>query len=193
MTSFAIRSATSSDARDIAEIHYAGWQNAYGALVPPEQMAAKHPDRRVAFWQTRIADPADIVLIAHDEAGRAQGFIHGGKVVDHDIRSGSLAGFDCEIYVLHCRKETQGKGLGRMLMAEIACAFRQRGGAALILWAYTDNAYRPFYDKLGGEVVATGDDEGIADVAYGWRSLDQLVASPQDIKTGAGKRSMEKA
>jgi hypothetical protein len=78
-------------------------------------------------------------------------------------------------------------------MVEIARAFRERGGTAVMLWAYTDNAYRPFYDKLGGEVVATGDDEGIADVAYGWRSLDQLVASPQDIKTGAGKRSMEKA
>ena len=193
MSGFTIRPATPSDARDIAEIHYAGWQIAYGALVPPEQITAKHPDRRAPFWQARIADPADIVLIAHDAIGRAQGFIHGGKVVPHDIRSGSLAGFDCEIYVLHCRKATQGKGLGRLLMAEIARAFQQRGGAAMMLWAYTDNAYRPFYDRLCGEVIATGDDEGVADVAYGWRSLDQLVASPQDIKTGAKPRPMEKA
>lgn len=175
MTSFAIRPATQADARDIAEIHYAGWLNAYGALVPPEQMAAKHPDKRVPFWQARIADPADIILIAHDEAGRAQGFIHGGKVLPHDIRSGSLEGFDCEIYVLHCRKETQGKGLGRLLMAEIARAFQQRGGTSVVLWAYADNAYRPFYDRLGGEVVASGDDEGVPDVAYGWRSLMALM------------------
>ncbi|HWA48015.1 MAG TPA: GNAT family N-acetyltransferase [Dongiaceae bacterium] len=175
MSSFSIRPATQADARDIAEIHYAGWQNAYGALVPAEQMAAKHPERRVPFWQARIADPADLVLIAHDAAGRAQGFIHGGKVVPHDIRSGSLAGFDCEIYVLHCRKETQGKGLGRLLIAEAARVFQQRGGTALMLWAYTDNAYRPFYDRLGGEVIATGDDEGVADLAYGWRSLTALT------------------
>jgi ribosomal protein S18 acetylase RimI-like enzyme len=182
MSNFSIRPAVSGDARDIADIHYAGWLNAYGDLVPAEQMAAKQPDRRVPFWQARIADPADIVLIAHDAAGRAQGFIHGGKVVPHDIRSGSLAGFDCEIYVLHCRKETQGKGLGRLLIAEIARAFQQRGGTALVLWAYADNAYRPFYDRLGGEVIATGDDEGVADIAYGWRSLNGLRA---DVKAGA--------
>lgn len=182
MTSFAIRPATSSDARDIAEIHYAGWLNAYGALVSPEQMAGKYPDKRIPFWQARIADPADIVLIAHDASGRAQGFIHGGKVVPHDIRSGSLDGFDCEIYVLHCRKETQGKGLGRLLIAEIARAFQQRGGAALVLWAYTDNAYREFYKKLGGEVVAEGVDDGVADVAYGWRTLGRLRT---DVRAGA--------
>jgi ribosomal protein S18 acetylase RimI-like enzyme len=182
MSGFVLRPATQSDARDIAEIHYAGWLNAYGALVPAEQMAAKHPDKRVPFWRARIADASDIVLIAHDATGRAQGFIHGGKVVPHDITSGSLAGFDCEIYVLHCRKETQGKGLGRLLIAEIARAFQRRGGSALVLWAYTDNAYRPFYDRLGGEVVATGDDEGVADVAYGWRKLDRLCGTPN---TGA--------
>lgn len=182
MSAFTIRPATSSDARDIAEIHYAGWQNAYGDLVPPEQMAAKQPDRRVPFWQARIADPADIVLIAHDATGRAQGFVHGGKVVPHDICSGSLAGFDCEIYVLHCRKETQGKGLGRLLIAEAARAFQRRGGTALILWAYTDNAYRPFYDRLGGQVVAEGIDEGVADVAYGWPSLQTLVVLMNDVE-----------
>lgn len=184
MSGFTIRPATSSDARDIAEIHYAGWQNAYGALVPPEQMAAKHPDRRAPFWQARIANPADIVLIAHDASGRAQGFIHGGKVLPHDIRSGSLAGFDCEIYVLHCRKETQGKGLGRLLVEAVARAFQERGGTAVMLWAYTDNAYRPFYDRLGGEVVAEGVDESVADVAYGWRPLDLLLSASPIAVTG---------
>ena len=184
MSRFAIRPARPDDARDIAEIHYAGWQGAYGGVVPPEQMAAKQPDRRVPFWRKRIARADEIVLIAHDESGRAQGFIHGGQVLPHDIRSGSLAGFDCEIYVLHCRKETQGQGLGRLLMADAARAFRQRGGTALVLWAYTDNAYRPFYDKLGGEVVATGDDDGVADVAYGWRSLAKLTALDRPVPAG---------
>ena len=54
---------------------------------------------------------------------------------------------------------------------------RLDGLPALVLWAYTDNAYRPFYDKLGGEVVADGLDEGVADVAYGWRELSTLQVS----------------
>jgi GNAT superfamily N-acetyltransferase len=178
--SFTLRPATADDAREIAEIHYAGWRNAYGSVVPPEQMAKKQPEQRVPFWRERIARADEIVLVAHDETGdetgRMQGFLHGGPVLPHEITSGSLDGFDCEIYVLHCRKETQGKGLGRLLMAAAARAFRARGRSALVLWAYTDNAYRPFYDKLGGLVVAEGIDEGVADVAYGWPSLQTLLA-----------------
>lgn len=180
--SFAIRPATPEDARAIAEIHYAGWRNAYGGVVPAEQMEKKQPEKRLPFWRERIARSDELVLVAEDETGSPQGFIHGGPVLPHDIRSGGLDGldgFDCEIYVLHCRKETQGKGLGRLLLAAAARAFRQRGGSALVLWAYADNAYRPFYDKLGGKVVAEGIDEGVADVAYGWRTLDALIGPGQ--------------
>lgn len=181
--SFYVRPATPDDAAGIAEIHYAGWLNAYGRVVPAEQMEKKRPEKRVPFWRERIAAPDEIVLVARDKTGRMQGFIHGGKVLPHDITKGSLDGFDCEIYVLHCRKEMQGRGLGRLLIAEIARAFRTRGKTTLVLWAYTDNAYRPFYDRLGGQVVAEGLDDGVADVAYGWRSLVSLCP-PTDQGSG---------
>lgn len=190
---FVIRPAKPEDARDIAEIHFAGWQNAYHGVVPPEQMERKRPERRIPFWQERIAQADEVVLVAHDETGGMQGFIHGGKVLPHDIRSGSLDGFDCEIYVLHCRKETQGKGLGRLLIAAAAQEFKRRGRSALVLWAYSDNAYRPFYDKLGGQVVAEGIDDGVADLAYGWRDLDALAGpgqgaqSTQPAQPGGGR------
>jgi ribosomal protein S18 acetylase RimI-like enzyme len=165
---FTIRPAAAADARAIAEIHYAGWQIAYAHVVSDEQMAAKRPERRVPFWQARIADVDDLVLIAEDEAGKAQGFVYAGDVLDHDIRQGSLEGFDCEIYSLHCRKEVQGRRLGRLLMVETARAFQRRGRNALMLWAYRDNPYRRFYEKIGGEIIAEGFDDDIPDVAYGW-------------------------
>lgn len=183
---FAIRPATASDARAIADIHYAGWQVAYDGVVSDEQMAAKLPERRVAFWQARIAEPSDVVLIAEDEAGTVQGFVYAGDVLDHDIRSGQLAGFDCEIYSLHCRKDVQGRGLGRLLMAATARAFQSRGRTALMLWAYRDNAYRKFYEKIGGEAIAEGFDDDIPDVAYGW-PLAKLIT------LGADTRPLEKA
>lgn len=176
---FTVRPAIAADARAIAEIHYAGWQIAYAHVVSDEQMAAKLPERRIPFWQARIADPDDLVLIADDEAGTAQGFVYAGDVLDHDIRKGSLAGFDCEIYSLHCRREVQGKGLGRLLMAETARAFQSRSRKALMLWAYRDNDYRRFYEKIGGEVVAEGFDDGIPDLAYGWRNEALLNGVPE--------------
>ena len=177
-----VRPAVAADARAIAEIHYAGWQVAYAHVVSDEQMAAKLPERRIAFWQARIAEPTCVVLIAEDEAGQAQGFVYAGDVLDHDIRTGGLTGYDCEIYSLHCRLDMQGKGLGRLLMAETAYAFRERGRTALMLWAYRDNAYRRFYEKIGGQIIAEGFDDDIPDVAYGW-PLVKLITLGANART----------
>ncbi|WP_119303903.1 GNAT family N-acetyltransferase [Dongia deserti] len=165
---FRIRPAIAADAPAIAEIHYAGWQIAYAHVVSDVQMAGKLPERRIPFWQARIAELTDLVLIAEDETGKPLGFVHGGGVLEHDIRVGGLTGYDCEIYSLHCRLDVQGRGLGRMLMAETARTFRERGRTALMLWAYRDNPYRRFYEKIGGQIIAEGFDDDIPDVAYGW-------------------------
>lgn len=165
---FTVRSAVAADARAIAEIHFAGWQIAYANVVSDEQMEAKQPDRRIPFWQERIAELTCVVLVAEDEAGKVQGFVYAGDVLPHDIRTGGLTGYDCEIYSIHCRLDAQGKGLGRQLMAETAIEFRERGRTALMLWAYRDNAYRRFYEKVGGQIIAEGFDDDIPDVAYGW-------------------------
>ena len=178
---FTVRPAVASDARAIAEIHYAGWQIAYAHVVSDEQMEAKQPERRLSFWQERIADPNYVVLIAEDATGSAQGFVYAGDVLAHDIRTGGLAGYDCEIYSLHCRLDVQGKGLGRLLMAEAAYSFRERGRTALMLWAYRDNAYRRFYEKIGGTILAEGFDDDIPDVAYGW-PLTRLITLDTDAR-----------
>jgi hypothetical protein len=53
-------------------------------------------------------------------------------------------------------------------MAETAVEFRERGRTALMLWAYRDNTYRRFYEKIGGQILAEGFDDDVPDVAYGW-------------------------
>ena len=175
---FAVRPAVAADARAIAEIHYAGWQIAYANVVSDAQMEAKQPERRVPFWQARIAEPSCVVLVAEDEGGKAQGFVYAGDVLDHDIRTGGLTGYDCEIYSLHCRLDVQGRGLGRLLMAETAHSFRERGRTALMLWAYRDNAYRRFYEKIGGQIIAEGFDDDVPDVAYGWPLVKLIAMAP---------------
>ena len=186
MSSFTIRPATLSDARDIAEIHYAGWQIAYAGIITADEMASRLPERRIAFWQGRVADPADLVLIDEDAQGAPQCFMHGGRVLEHDIRTGSLDNYDCEIYSLHCREAVHGRGLGRLLMAETARIFRDQGRSALVLWAFRDNQFRAFYERNGGEILAEGFDDDIPDLAYGW-PLTKLIT------LGADERPLEKA
>ena len=67
MSSFTIRPAVAIDARAIAEIHYAGWQIAYAHVVSAEQMEAKLPERRIPFWQARIADLDSQIETEHRE------------------------------------------------------------------------------------------------------------------------------
>lgn len=171
-----IRPATEADLPVIAEIHLKGWLLAYGAFMPEDQLAAMQPEKRLPLWQGWLSDPKKLILVG-SVGDEIDGFLLGGSVKQHDIRKGSLNGFDCEIYSLHCRAEVQGKGLGRALIAAAAAHWAARGKHALMLWAYSDNAYRKFYEKIGGELVAEGIDEGIPDVAYGWRDLQALSAT----------------
>ncbi|HWT96492.1 MAG TPA: GNAT family N-acetyltransferase [Terriglobales bacterium] len=174
---FLIRPAYLDDAPVIAEIHERGWQLAYGHFLSPETLAEKSAEKRLAFWQERIADPARIVLVGTDAAGAVMGMVYGGPVLEHDLTGGRIDDFASELYILHCRAEVQGRGLGKLLTAALARRFRDQDARSLLLWAFTDNQFRVFYDRLGGEIVAEGRDEGQADIAYGWRDIDALIAA----------------
>jgi len=186
-----IRAATEADLPAIADIHLKGWLLAYGAFMPADQLAAMQPERRLPLWQDWLADPKKLILVG-SIGDEIDGFLLGGPVKDHDIRQGSLAGFDCEIYSLHTRERVQGKGLGRALISASAAHWAAAGKSALMLWAYSDNAYRKFYEKIGGELIAEGIDDGIPDVAYGWQNLSEFSA-PDDAAAKAmsslGRRS----
>jgi ribosomal protein S18 acetylase RimI-like enzyme len=177
VSGFQIRPAIPADAPVIAEIHERGWQLAYGHFLSPETLAGKSAGKRIAFWQERIVDPARLVLVGTDEADAVLGFVYGGPVLEHEMTSGSIDDFDSELYILHCREEVQGQGLGRLLTAALARQFQLQGTRSLVLWAFADNEFRVFYDRLGGEIVAMGVDEGHADVAYGWRDIATLIAA----------------
>lgn len=169
-----IRPATDADLPTIAEIHLKGWELAYGAFLPPDQLAAMQPEKRLPLWQGWLSDPTKLILVGSID-NEIDGFLLGGPVKEHDITTGSLSGFDCEIYSLHTRARVQGKGLGRALIAASAAQWSAAGKKALMLWAYSDNAYRKFYEKIGGALVAEGIDDGIPDVAYGWRDMTHLT------------------
>jgi GNAT superfamily N-acetyltransferase len=178
---YIIRPAVLDDAMDIAEIHYLGWKSAYADVVSAAQIAEKQPERRLDYWRHKMTAPENLVLVGSErQEGPILGFIYGGPVLPHEItrayaHAPKLQHFDCEINIVHCRHAVQGRGLGRALIAAIAHHWQVGGRRAPMLWAFRDNAYRRFYDKLGGQVFAEGLDEGAPDVAYGWRDLDVLI------------------
>lgn len=169
-----IRRAAPADLDAIMEIHLKGWLLAYGQFLSEEQIGEMRPEKRRPVWEKYLADSQALILVG--AVGEAiDGFLLGGPVKEHEITEGSLFGFDCEIYSLHCRAEVQGQGLGRGLIAAAAAHWRGEGRRALVLWAYADNQWRRFYERIGGRVVAHGLDDGVPDVAYGWRDLAPLI------------------
>src|ERR1700761_8450692 len=174
---FTIRDARETDLRAIAEIHQRGWERTYGAIITADQMQGHAAESRLPLWQRWHTDRDNLILVGGESGAKLQGFLFGGKVKDHDFVSGNCNDFDCEIYSLHTLQEVHGKGLGRALIAAAAERWRSLGRRALVLWAYRDNDFRRFYERLGGTLVAEGIDDGVPDVAYGWKDLDHLITA----------------
>lgn len=170
---FQVRRAKANDASSIASIHEAGWNRAYHHICTPEQLAEMSAAKRLAFWEKMVSNPEQLILIAF-QGEKPVGFIHGGPIKPHDIREGSLDGYENEIYSLHCRAEIENRGLGRLLLKKAWQEFQRQnkegqGKEGLMLWAFRDNPFRTFYEKVGGEIIAKGTDDGIPDIAYGWK------------------------
>ena len=174
---FHVRDAKKSDLRAIAQIHLKGWERTYGSIIAPDKMAERSVERRLPLWERWQNDPDNLILLGGESAAAPQGFLFGGHVKDHDFIAGNCNDFDCEIYSLHTMREVQGQGLGRALIAAAAERWQKLGRKALVLWAYRDNDYRRFYERLGGTQVAEGIDDGVPDVAYGWKDLDALMTA----------------
>ena len=170
-----IRPATEADLPAIAKIHHRNWQIAYAGIMTPDEIDIILPEKRLPQWRQWLADKSNMILVASAPDTAIQGFVYGGKVKPHEILKGSLDGFDCEIYSLHTVEAMQGRGLGRALIADAAQRWQGMGRKALMLWAYRDNPFRGFYERIGGRLVAEGLDDGIPDVAYGWREIDALT------------------
>jgi ribosomal protein S18 acetylase RimI-like enzyme len=173
-----IRQASEADLEAIMAIHLKGWLLAYGSFLPQEQIDGMQPERRRPIWQKYLGQKENLILVG-GVGDSIDGFLLGGPVKDHEITEGGLFNFDCEVYSLHCRAEVQGQGLGRALLGAAAGHWRGAGKHALVLWAYADNPYRRFYERIGGKLVAQGIDGGIPDVAYGWRDLRDLTDTQQ--------------
>lgn len=170
-----IRPATDADLAQIAAIHHHNWQIAYAGIMTPAEIDVILPEKRLPQWRQWLADADNMILVADSGTAVIQGFLYGGKVKPHEILSGGLEGFDCEIYSLHTAEAVQGRGLGRALIGAAAQRWQAQGRRALTLWAYRDNPFRGFYERIGGRLVAEGLDDGIPDVAYGWREIDALT------------------
>ena len=169
-----IREAQIADAPAIARVHVDSWRSTYRGIVPDDYLAQLSYSQREQYWRRWInaGHEKQFLYVAQDE-GNIVGFALGGP----ERSRNSI--YDGELYVIYVLEAHQRKGIGRLLVSQVARSLLQQGIESMLVWVLADNPSRRFYERLGGEPVAEqnisiGGAE-LKEVAYGWRDIYVLA------------------
>jgi ribosomal protein S18 acetylase RimI-like enzyme len=167
-----IRSATISDAREIARVHVSSWLSTYRGLLPDDFLESLSETNYTERWKRVITEGTSKVVVA-EEGVDVVGFASGGRE-----RAGER-GFEGEIYAIYVLDDAQRRGVGRELVRAMVDGLRELGLGNMIIWVLRDNrSARDFYERLGGVYVRsqpiTIGSATLEEVSYGWRRLDDV-------------------
>jgi L-amino acid N-acyltransferase YncA len=142
----AIRAATASDARAIAEVHVASWRWAYRDDLPADFLDALSVDDREQAWNELLTARAQAAgILVAQERGRVVGFCSFGPCRDDDAmeRTG-------EVLAIYLLEGVAGRGIGRELFSSATDRLRELGYERALLWVLASNARsRRFYEHAG--------------------------------------------
>jgi GNAT superfamily N-acetyltransferase len=173
-----VRAAEERDAEALARVHVAVWRQTYAGMMPDEYLAGLSVERRATMWAARLrgeGPPDTQVYVADDPAHGIVGFAVAGRE-----RTGNPE-FDGELWAINIDAAHHRRGVGRALVLPAAQWLAGKGFRAMMLWVVAANPARGFYERLGGKLLAqtrpaTFGNVTVPEVAYGWRSLAELIA-----------------
>ena len=142
----AIREATLSDSRAIAEVHVTSWRWAYRDQLSGAFLEGLSVEERERAWIEWLAqqEPASQTLVAVDR-DRIVGFCSFGPCHDDDAGERTA-----EVLTIYLLEDAAGRGIGRDLFAAVNDRLRSLGFARATLWVLASNERtRRFYEKAG--------------------------------------------
>lgn len=144
MTLPIIRKATLEDARRIAEIHVAGWRNAYQGIVPDDVLNKLSVDSSQAARQEGIRTGAEEIYVI-DSGDMISGHLTIGNCRDEDKPNGVF-----ELWGIYIDPDHIRKGYGQQLFNFCEDQAMRRGNHEIVIWVLRDNIIgRNFYEKNG--------------------------------------------
>lgn len=177
---FTIRPAVVTDAAGMARVHVDGWRRAYPGIVPQEFLDTLSYAKRTERWQAILDGSLEpekgyaFQFVAVDPDGQVLGLCGGGPERDGDPL------YLGELYGIYVHPDSQGLGIGRVLVKTMARCLYDQGFRNMLLWVLKENhPARGFYAHLGGrpykqKPITLGGVE-LVEVAYVWDELDELV------------------
>ena len=177
-----IRTAELQDAGSLARVHVDSWRSTYAGILPDEFLAGLSYRDRESFWEQVLttARPTVSNFLAETASGYVVGLAAGGPE-----RTGN-ATYVGELYLVYLLEQYQRRGLGRLLVSAVAERLLADGFDSMLLWVARDNhpACR-FYEALGGEPIDSRTIDiagaGVAEVAYGWQQVADLVTEQAGV------------
>ena len=148
-----IRPATPDDARAIAEIHVRTWQSAYKGFLPDASLAGLAVADRFRLWQRLLGDPdAPVSTHVAELRGQVAGFCSVGPPRDPADQKPDVS----ELYTIYVRPESQGRGVGFLLLTAAERTMRDWGAVEGVLWVLADNTpAKTFYVRQGWQADGT--------------------------------------
>jgi GNAT superfamily N-acetyltransferase len=171
ISSMNIRKAKIEDAVSLARISIDTWRATYADILTRNFLDSLSIEHRTERWRDRLSNPdkSRFTLVAEDNDGKIMGYAGGQPERDgNPVYTGEVG----DIYVL---PSFQRQGIGSRFIASVVFSLKQQGHKAIMLWAFTANPYRKFYEDIGGQVIGEKINEidgvKVSDTAYGWQDL----------------------
>ena len=173
------RQATGRDVSAIAALHAESWRFAYRGALSDAYLGGPIVEDRMGVWQERLsAPPSNQHVIVAEEERQMVGFAC--AFGNRDERWGTL------LDNLHVRREWQGKGIGRDLVAEVAkwCAVSYPDSGLYLSVLEQNSRARGFYESLGG----TAEDGAVWNTPGGGNTLTRRYVWPKEALEGLAVR-----
>ena len=167
---FALRTATLTDAVEIARVQTASWQTSYRGILPDSILDTMDTARRASMRREILLDGDALNLVAYDTTfGDLVGFCNAGR----SRRQGAGVGELYEIYIVDRAKRF---GLGRDMFEHVTDWCRANRMTAMIVWVLDNNHHaRRFYEAMGGRaatrVSSTVRGYPVVELSYLWDRL----------------------
>jgi ribosomal protein S18 acetylase RimI-like enzyme len=176
-----IRVAALEDTPGLARMHVASWRETYVGILPDAMLSSLSVESRKIMWDQVMSQPMTAGSTVVHLAEYNEEIIGFGSCGSQRTEHLKEKGYDGEISAIYVLREYQGRGLGAKLRLAMAADLLSRGFSAAALWVLRDNPpARRFYERYGAQIIAEREDARgdtvLAELAYGWRHLEELGA-----------------
>jgi len=177
-----VRAATIADVRSIALVDVETWRATYAGILPDKLLVGLSERRRAASWTRFVTRRPGDTVVATDDKGQIVGFGSCGIQRNIDL---PYAG---EVFTLYVVPDAQGRDIGRQVLLHLFARLIRCGFYSSMIWVLRDNPARYFYERVGGELVASrridmGSGALLDAVAYAWRDLAVAVQNRGQAKS----------